>query len=210
MDIGLAVTLEPLLRRLALLLRKRQDLARIYRWDTHGQNPLHLAADFTDDAFNNQGFFDKFTADAKVASERKRREVLDELFQHEEDPLYWLQGASKVNQSENSTPTPSCIASETASSVGKSLIDLDSPSDSQAKDEVPPILPRSPSAAPPASHTAPGFTGNRGFEFDKTQVERKSVLLTGREKMTVPVLTVEIADMLRPFFPALERPPRGA
>ncbi|KAI0776556.1 TLD-domain-containing protein [Trametes elegans] len=347
------------------------------------EDPLQLGADSTDDVFNNQGFFDKFTEDAKVASERKRREVLDELFQHEEDPLYWLQGASKVNQCENSTPTPSCIASETASSVGKSLIDLDSPSDPQAKHVVPPILPRSPSATPLTSHTsvpavvppnevpedtlidldsprpeterlsrplsyphhtaaaphvrspslppssptrisppeiqrtqsffsspsfpsrmvssllsstirpassasrtnlsisspasshtddpstsrlppvvvaaashlanlsrsaphsrsatfseggpgldaaithgtpfashpfvppsgAPGFTGDRqwdkGFEFDKTQVERKSVRLTGRKEMTVPVLTVEIADMLRPFFPALARLPRA-
>ncbi|KAH9900705.1 TLD-domain-containing protein [Cubamyces lactineus] len=72
---------------------------------------------------------------------------------------------------------------------------------------------------PFASHTfvppsgAPGFTGdrqwNKGFEYDKTQVERKSVRLVGRKDMTTPILTVEIADMLRPFFPALARLPRS-
>ncbi|KAI0655799.1 TLD-domain-containing protein [Cubamyces menziesii] len=72
---------------------------------------------------------------------------------------------------------------------------------------------------PFASHTfvppsgAPGFTGDRqwdkGFEYDKTQVERKSVRLVGRKDMTTPILTVEIADMLRPFFPALARLPRS-
>ncbi|KAH9852854.1 TLD-domain-containing protein [Lenzites betulinus] len=72
---------------------------------------------------------------------------------------------------------------------------------------------------PFASHTfvppsgAPGFTGeqkwNKGFEFDKTQVERKSVRLLGRKELTVPVLTVAIADMIRPFFPALARLPRA-
>ncbi len=67
--------------------------------------------------------------------------------------------------------------------------------------------------SPFASHAfvppsgAPGFTGdrkwNKGFEFDKTQVERKSVRLNGRREMTVPVLTVEIADMVRtPYLQA--------
>ncbi|KAI0776530.1 TLD-domain-containing protein [Trametes elegans] len=50
---------------------------------------------------------------------------------------------------------------------------------------------------------------DKGFEFDKTQVERKSVRLTGRKEMTVPVLTMELTDMLRPFFPALARLPRA-
>ncbi|KAI0328828.1 TLD-domain-containing protein [Cubamyces sp. BRFM 1775] len=72
---------------------------------------------------------------------------------------------------------------------------------------------------PFASHTfvppsgAPGFTGDRqwdkGFEYDKTQVERKSVRLVGRKEITTPILTVEIADMLRPFFPALARLPKS-
>ncbi|KAI8992720.1 TLD-domain-containing protein [Trametes punicea] len=60
---------------------------------------------------------------------------------------------------------------------------------------------------------APGFAGDRqwdkGFEFDKTQVERKSVRLMGRKEVSTPVLTVQIADMLRPFFPALARLPRS-
>ena len=49
---------------------------------------------------------------------------------------------------------------------------------------------------------APGFAGDRqwdkGFEFDKTKVERQSVRLVGRKEMTTPVLTVELADMVSP------------
>ncbi|KAI0665525.1 TLD-domain-containing protein [Trametes maxima] len=356
-------------------------------------DPLRLGNDSSNvsfSAFQNQEFFDKFTEDAKVASEKKRREVLDELLNHEDDPLYWLQGANSENSSGKSTPQPLHLVPETPSSTGVSLIDLDSPSEARPKPLVPPVIPRptvstpsvssessssastSQSVQPPfipedtlieldsprtaereresrphaqphhastvphirspslppssptrlstpeiqrtqsyfsspsfpsrivssllsstirpaasrgtvsassssssytddpsasrlppvvaaaashlsgfsrsaphsraatvseglgvpssldaaithgtpfASHTfvppsgAPGFTGDRkwdkGFEFDKTQVERKSVRLTGRKELTVPVLTVEIADMLRPFFPALARLPRA-
>ncbi len=34
------------------------------------------------------------------------------------------------------------------------------------------------------------------FESDKTQVERQSVELTGRKELTVPLLIVELADMV--------------
>ena len=344
----------------------------------------------------NYEFFDKFAEDAKAASEKKRREVLDELLQHEDDPLYWLQGAS--SSTSQTTHHPPAISQ--SSSLGESLIDLDSPSDTRAPmpanipsftldvsamdqsgrstprsiqtssttsdvlidvdqpladpDDArnprhrtqtspqhspktthlrsPSLPPQSPSrlsspeiqrtqssyftppaipaswvsnllsntiraprvspSTPPsevsaasifanplqdssapssrfstlsrstphsraatisegtsvdtsithgtpfASHPfippsgAPGFTGDRqwdkGFEFDKTQVERKSVRLTGRKDVTAPVLTVELADMvslsqqfnvpgvtermrlqLRPFFPALARLPKA-
>ena len=45
---------------------------------------------------------------------------------------------------------------------------------------------------------APGFAGdrawNKGFEFDKENVERVSVRLVGRKESTTPVLSVGIAD----------------
>ncbi|KAH9913202.1 TLD-domain-containing protein [Fomitopsis serialis] len=62
---------------------------------------------------------------------------------------------------------------------------------------------------------APGFDGDRkwdkGFSdaYEKSNSERKSVRLVGRKEMTTPVLTVELADMLRPYFPALARLPRA-
>ncbi|KAI0655795.1 TLD-domain-containing protein [Cubamyces menziesii] len=59
---------------------------------------------------------------------------------------------------------------------------------------------------------ASSFTGDRqlhkGFQYDKAHAERKGVRLVGRKEMTTPILTVEIADMLRPFFLALARLPR--
>lgn len=330
------------------------------------EDPLHPGEEAADPVFSlpqNQVFFDRFTEDAKAASERNRREVLDELLQHENDPLSWMQGASDTRASRTPTPQPAQTPSETPSYEGESLIDLDSPTEGRmAKALVPPVYPNAPAIAssassisqsipedtlfdfisprdgeseresrslrhaaaashvrspslppssptrisppeiqrtpsyfsspsfpsrmvssllssairssasrpavstpspsgshtdelstsriPPtasavashlagfsrsaphsraatvseglpgaaldssithgspfASHTfvppsgAPGFTGdrkwNKGFEFDKTQVERKSVRLNGRREMTVPVLTVEIADMVR-------------
>ncbi len=45
---------------------------------------------------------------------------------------------------------------------------------------------------------APGFVGdrawNKGFEFDKDNIERVSVRLVGRKESTTPVLTVGLAD----------------
>lgn len=43
-------------------------------------------------------FFDKFSRDAKAASERNKKGVLDELLQHEDDPLYWLKNAKEDPQ----------------------------------------------------------------------------------------------------------------
>nr|VWP00784.1 Transcription factor MBP1 [Ganoderma boninense] len=328
------------------------------------------------DSQQNYEFFDKFTEDAKAASEKRRSQVLDELLQHEDDPLYWLQGMSSVDApASTTTPQSSQHASaiDLSKSVGDSLIDLESPSEtnrslvpsasssspepsslpkpiaaydrSLSDDDIehlddalngarpsrqrthtsppavsaaersfslPPSSPTRPAdpqiqrtqpsyftpqsipsrwvsnflsstirgtrtspptppaessiaslfasiseeplpssssrfstlsqsaphsrapthfeSAPPsvdsaithgtpfglqpykAPSGAPGFAGDRmwdkGFEFNKAQVERQSVRLTGRREMTGVVLTVEIADMLRPFLPALARLPK--
>ncbi|KAH9900706.1 hypothetical protein C8Q73DRAFT_606335, partial [Cubamyces lactineus] len=92
------------------------------------EDPLKLGDEDGKPAFSplqqTQGFFGKFGEDARAASEKKRREVLDELLQHEDDPLYWLQGTtSKGHASGTSTPQPVQYASETLS-PGDSLIDL--------------------------------------------------------------------------------------
>ncbi|KAH9852853.1 hypothetical protein C2E23DRAFT_700424, partial [Lenzites betulinus] len=91
------------------------------------EDPLHLGEDAMSDTFalpQNQEFFDRFTEDAKVASERKRREVLDELLHHEEDPLYWLKGTGDLDVSGRSTPQPIPTHGESAFAMGDSLIDL--------------------------------------------------------------------------------------
>ncbi|KAG6889446.1 hypothetical protein C0992_005166 [Termitomyces sp. T32_za158] len=49
-------------------------------------------------------FFDKFAQDAKVASDRNKQGVLDELLKHEDEPLYWLKDDKKT--SETSQPVP--------------------------------------------------------------------------------------------------------
>ena len=286
----------------------------------------------------NTGFFDRFTEDAKAATERNKKGVLDELLEHEDDPLYFLHAPNTAAQvpSGTSTPIPPSSAAQ------QSLIDLSptsefwdakplppetaesrSPRENSPEYEMhreeerqarhpsrqanrtdgpspsipipPPLrtpsLPPSPARAslpevqpaqsifasssfsasafpkkwvssllsrpsqrrpasldeperhwatdrqtpsPPASgilsHSrmqsaafdtspnithgspfaseqyvppsgAPGFSGDRtwntsGFEFDKENVEKKSVRLLGRKEMTTAVLTTEIADMV--------------
>lgn len=41
-------------------------------------------------------YFDQFTSNAKTASEQNRRVVLDELLEHEDDPLYFLRAHSQL------------------------------------------------------------------------------------------------------------------
>ncbi|KAI0799627.1 hypothetical protein BC629DRAFT_1675246 [Irpex lacteus] len=41
-------------------------------------------------------FFDKFTEDAKVATEKNKTELLDELFQNDRDPTAFLRGGAHI------------------------------------------------------------------------------------------------------------------
>lgn len=282
----------------------------------------------------NIEFFDRFTEDAKAATEKSKRGLLDELLRNEDDPLAFLQNVSSTSSTRTTTPVPS--SSRTPPPDGdprpaqeQTLVDL-SPEfplpevrqsrhgarqqsrseHSSAPLRSPSLPPSSPTRIsnpevqraqssfftptslpsrwvssflssavrpvphvrastetlrhdeehtvhqPGAHHTttlptalpsqvlgtiskaasgaadaaithgspfasqpfvpasgAPGFGGdrewNKGFEFDKANVEKISVRLVGRREITTPVLTVELADMLRPHFPALARLPRS-
>ncbi|KAI0920187.1 hypothetical protein AcW1_001994 [Taiwanofungus camphoratus] len=78
------------------------------------------AAPFT--PLQNFELFDRFAEDAKVAAEKSKREVLDELLEHEDGPMYWSQSSSGANASRTSTPVPSAAnATEpAAANVGSS------------------------------------------------------------------------------------------
>ena len=58
------------------------------------EDPLHqLASDPTQDPFSplqNFDFFDRFAEEAKAATAKNKKGVLDELLHHEDDPLYFL------------------------------------------------------------------------------------------------------------------------
>lgn len=306
----------------------------------------------------NLEFFDRFAEDARAATERNKKGVLNELLEHEDDPLYFLHDSTTPSQPRSgvSTPIPTAPAqpslldlSPTAEfwntkplppddavhgSAPPSVVDdVDEPLSrhptrqanhtepmlmhppltrtpslppSPAKASLPEVQPaqsifasssftastfpkkwvssllsrsssrRSPSIdeidrrfttdrhtpSPPSSvpsHSriqsasagvevstaithgtpfapevyvppsgAPGFTGDRtwntgGFEYEKENVEKKSVRLVGRKEITTPVMTSEIADMvsveqfilrvlaealqIRPHLPALSRLP---
>ncbi|CCM04159.1 uncharacterized protein FIBRA_06321 [Fibroporia radiculosa] len=294
----------------------------------------------------NINFFDRFTEDAQVATERNKRGLLDELLKHEDDPMYFLQlerenvsgtatpipispreaqpavgnaqvdpplgldtsttkSASPVRQprqlsrqrsrfevdrsrsispplrspslppsspariskpeiqrSQSSFFTPTSLPSRWMTSLLSSAVRSSPPRQRATTDEskrsdeptivhtatLPSVLPSQlmdslsnlarPSGAiathpllstavddaithgtPFAAHPfvpatgAPGFAGdrdwNKGFEFDKSKVERRSVRLVGRKEVTTPVLNAELADALRPHFPALSRLPRS-
>ena len=116
------------------------------------EDPLRLVDGPDLGPYNSQQtyeFFDKFTEDAKAASEKRRSQVLDELLQHEDDPLYWLQGTSSVDAP--ATPQSSQHASTTDLSApnGGSLIDLDSSSDlNRSFDSLASPPPAKPSSSP--------------------------------------------------------------
>ncbi|TFK99833.1 TLD-domain-containing protein [Pterulicium gracile] len=51
-------------------------------------------------------FFDEFTRDAKEKSEQKRKDVLEELLVHEDDPMYWVDTPRKANKEADSKSRP--------------------------------------------------------------------------------------------------------
>ena len=83
------------------------------------------------------GFFDKFTEDAKVATERKQRDILDELLEHQDDPLYFLSssssllnGPSEVDDTTSGVSTPVPSKSSTTSEAlerGEGVLSLSQP-----------------------------------------------------------------------------------
>ncbi|OBZ74849.1 Oxidation resistance protein 1 [Grifola frondosa] len=295
---------------------------RLLRLRPFAEDPLHSASSSTAHLpftpLQNYSFLDRCAEDAKTAADRKRREVLDELLQHEDDPLYWLQPSKSTHASGTSTrslfPPPVPPKEELPPPEDQPLVDLTNhpPAETPPRRPTPPrphlppstrrtprntrpppaskTRPRPPSsphsphpsaplllhplllplplgllllssavrpassrastdgdyadderlpaksaldlASPPpldlaithgtpfAAHPyvppsgAPGFEGDRrwdkGFEFDKTGVERRSVALTGRKPATTPVLTVALADKVpAPDLPALARLPRA-
>ncbi|KAF8121075.1 hypothetical protein EV363DRAFT_1129120, partial [Boletus edulis] len=61
--------------------------------DPLSSNPGHARP--TTSAHNHSlVYFDQFTTHAKTAAERSRREVLDELLEHQDDPMYFLDTSS--------------------------------------------------------------------------------------------------------------------
>lgn len=62
------------------------------------EDPLHqLDQEFSPVPFSpapNFDFFDRFTDDAKAATERNKKDLLDELLQHERDPTAFLRAGT--------------------------------------------------------------------------------------------------------------------
>ncbi|KAH7882578.1 TLD-domain-containing protein [Phlebopus sp. FC_14] len=51
-------------------------------------------------------YFDRFTSHARVAAERNKHSILDELLEHQDDPLYFLNLPSDAHPSPPATPPP--------------------------------------------------------------------------------------------------------
>lgn len=61
------------------------------------EDPLHqLASDISQpfSPIQNFEFFDRFAEEAKAATEKNKKGVLDELLRHEDDPLYFLRSGT--------------------------------------------------------------------------------------------------------------------
>lgn len=63
------------------------------------EDPLHqLASNTVQESFSplqNFEFFDRFAEEAKAATEKNKKGVLDELLHHEDDPLYFLRDGTR-------------------------------------------------------------------------------------------------------------------
>ncbi|KAG1727275.1 TLD-domain-containing protein [Suillus paluster] len=132
-------------------------------------------------------YFDQFTSSAKTASEHNRRVLLDELLQHEDDPLYFLQAHSEPPLPPPSEDRPTSpqrsivIQSPLPIPQTGNLIDADikppspplhklpvlaasvtsQPSPVNIRTPLPPRLSRT--ASPPSAHTPP--TSNSSLPF---------------------------------------------
>ncbi|EKM48990.1 uncharacterized protein PHACADRAFT_189009 [Phanerochaete carnosa HHB-10118-sp] len=63
------------------------------------EDPLHQLGSDAGQPFSpvrNFEFFDRFAEEAKAATERNKKGVLDELLQHEDDPLYFLRSGAQT------------------------------------------------------------------------------------------------------------------
>lgn len=126
-------------------------------------------------------YFDQFTSSAKTASEQNRRVVLDELLEHEDDPLYFLRSHNRPPSSPllESQPTSaqSSILTESPPPIPQTenLIDADIKPPSPPPHKLPvlttsarshspiniraPLPPRlSVAASPPSVHTPSAST----------------------------------------------------
>jgi hypothetical protein len=112
-------------------------------------------------------FFGKFGHDAKIAAERNKRGVLDELLLHEDDPLYWLKDGPASGSNEIVWPQEGPQPQEAGahSDASSSILDLDpsffaSRPPSRPPSTPPPhpriFLPQSPTRSPTRSPTLPG------------------------------------------------------
>ncbi|KAF9462777.1 TLD-domain-containing protein [Collybia nuda] len=104
-------------------------------------------------------FFGKFGHEAKMAAERNKRGVLDELLLHEDDPLYWLKDGSTSGMNETVWPRqePKMQGYQAHTDASSSILDLDPDFFTTRTPSTPPpqpkvSLPQTPSRSP----TLPG------------------------------------------------------
>lgn len=114
--------------------------------DDHAQNP-------------SLSFFGKFGHDAKIAAEKNRRGVLDELLLHEDDPLYWLRDGAGSGSNETVWPReePNSQEPQLHSDSSSSILDLDPDFFTVRAPTTPPSQPKvSLPHSPTRSPTLPG------------------------------------------------------
>lgn len=105
-------------------------------------------------------YFDQFTSSAKTASDQNRRVVLDELLEHEDDPLYFLRAHGQPPSSSlfdaQPTSTQPTIITQSPPSIPQTgnLIDADIEPPSPPPPKLP-VLTTSASSQPPVNIRVP-------------------------------------------------------
>ncbi|KAF9232717.1 TLD-domain-containing protein [Melanogaster broomeanus] len=100
-------------------------------------------------------YFDQFTANAKTAAERNRRDVLDELLEHQDDPLYFLNALAE-SRTPPSTAPPLSNTNKVVRPESRNSLKGAPTSKSTSRVPLPPRL--SGAASPPSVSSPTGST----------------------------------------------------
>jgi len=146
------------------------------------------------------GFFDRFTEEAKHRAGKNERRVLNELLEHEDDPLYWINSKNDRSQTTD-LPEPSSITeSQTYSNFAPSENDIKNRN--QLSESPPPTLSRH-------SSLSSSFTGTLSRKWMSNLLPHHTLpevsVSPPQQKLILPEVT-----HASPFASHIFVPPSGA
>ncbi|CAE6418764.1 unnamed protein product [Rhizoctonia solani] len=207
--------------------KERQVMNEFRQAESRSKDPLGLLPDQRVDLLTSELETDPDaqTTDPRASSELKRTESAPSLSAFEQLSSVMVPHADPPATPASTSTSPVlglsgrlALPRSWTSILGHSILGTEHTSPSHSPEFSPPAKPVRESSIThenPFSHTvvppsgAPGYTGekwDKGFGDDVVSKSSGSRLkLLGRTEMTTPILSVETAEKLRPYLPALRR-----